>query len=89
MSSSPWGGALGQGDEDVAAPFGSGVAMSSSPWGGAWGEGDVDVAAPFQIVYDLMSRTLKTATPPAKKVAFIPRRRKRDSPMRPHWMGSP
>ncbi len=38
---------------------------------------------------DLMSRTLKTATPPAKKVALKPTRRNRDSPMRPHWMGSP
>ncbi len=39
-------GALGRGDEDVAAPFDGGEAMSSSPWEEALGEGDVDVATP-------------------------------------------
>ncbi len=47
MASSPWEGALGWGDVDVAAPALGWRGDVLVAVGGALGEGDVDVAAPL------------------------------------------
>jgi hypothetical protein len=50
------------GDEDVASPSVSGVAMSSSPWGSGFENGDGDVASPFAMGGPLMRPQGSTLT---------------------------
>ena len=55
MSSLPWEGALGEGDEDVAAPALGWRGDVFIAVGGALGEGDEDVTAPAPFGPGLLS----------------------------------